>query len=74
MSTDIFQFMFNNTSTSNHSKRIKLDSNFFYKVCVKSDSVKLQLNNNRITISHNNFQRIQFCSTCINACIIEKSN
>lgn len=58
----------------NHTKKIKLDDNFFYKINAKCESAVLQLYDKRITLTRSNLLYIRQLYSCINAHIIEKIN
>lgn len=68
-----FQLIFENISTC-HSKKVKLNNNFLFKINSKSESVTLQLNNDRLTLSRHNLFRISQLSDCISSSINEKCN
>lgn len=73
MNGNSFESIYYALSTKNdHSKKVMLQDNLFYKLNVKSDSITIQLNNSRITYSRPNLHRIQLLFDCINAHVIEK--
>ena len=61
-------------SAVKHSKRIHLYNHFYYKICANSESVNLYHNNNRITLSSDNLNRLKLLESCINANIIVLTN
>lgn len=73
ISENNFHIIFENISTC-HSKKVKLDTNFFLKINSKSESVTLLLNNVRLTLSRYNLIRIKQLSECINSSLTEKCN
>lgn len=74
ISDDSFNTMICSLSAIQHSKRVNLDNNFYYKICAKSESVSLYHNNNKITLLSINLNRLKLLESCINANIIELSN
>ncbi|CAI6360227.1 unnamed protein product [Macrosiphum euphorbiae] len=74
ISDDSFNIIVRSLSTVQHSKRLHLDNNFYYKICPKSESVNLYHNNNRITLSSDNLNRLKLLETMYNANIIELTN
>lgn len=74
ISDESFNIIVRSLSTVQHSKRLHLVNSFYYKTCAKSVSVNLYHNNNRITLSSDNFNRLKSLESCINAYIIELTN
>jgi len=74
ISDDSFNIIVRSLSTVQHSERLHLNNNFYYKICPKSESVNLYHNNNRIRLSSDNLNRLKLLEPCINANIIELTN
>lgn len=73
MSEPTFDYILNNISTVHNPKRVKLDTDFYYKINTKSESVNFQIDNKRITLSRDNLLRLKQWFDCINANVMEKT-
>jgi len=74
ISDDCFRSILFPLTTVHHSKRVKLDDHFYYKIYAKSESINLYHINSRIKLSSINLNRLQLLQPCINANIIEFAN
>jgi len=59
MSEPTFDYILNNISTVHNTKPVKLDTDFYYEINTKSESVNLQIDNKHITLSLDNLLRLK---------------